>query len=191
MLGSSDAGFEVVAVAVDPSSPQTVYVGTSNDGITKTTDGGQTWNSVNNGLPRLDATGQITPVGQYVATAAVATDPHVPDTLYASTLGHGSCCPLMGGGGLYASRDGGSTWNPITNGLIDLNVLAIVPDPSTAGVLYAGTTRGVFSTRDGGGSWDELGFGLHDAYVGTLAIGAAGDVLYAGTVGGVFVLNVP
>src|SRR5439155_27194681 len=145
-------------------TPQTVYVATNNDGIAKTTDGGQTWTAANNGLPRLDATGQATPVGQYVATAAVAIDPHAPGTVYASTLGHGSCCPLMGGGGLYASQDGGGTWNPIMNGLIDLNVLAVVADQSTAGLLYAGTTRGVFSSNDGGGSWDELGFRLHDAY---------------------------
>jgi len=78
-------------------------------------------------------------------------NPHAPGTLYASTLGHGSCCPLMGGGGLYASQNASGTWNPIMNGLIDLNVLAIVADPSTAGVLYADTKRGVFSSNDGGG----------------------------------------
>jgi len=39
------------SLAIDPTTPMTVYVGTSSSGVFKTEDGGATWSPVNNGLP--------------------------------------------------------------------------------------------------------------------------------------------
>jgi photosystem II stability/assembly factor-like uncharacterized protein len=59
-----------------------------------------------------------------------------------------------GGGndeGVWKSTDGGATWAPATNGLGDLDVRSLAPDPGTAGTLYAATSGGgVFKTTTGG-----------------------------------------
>jgi photosystem II stability/assembly factor-like uncharacterized protein len=62
------------SLALEPGSPNTLYAGTSGDGVHKSTDGGATWNAVNNGL-----------TNPHVYALAIA--PTTPPTLYAGTLG--------------------------------------------------------------------------------------------------------
>lgn len=66
------------------------------------------------------------------------------------------------------------------------NVEALVIDPVTPAVLYAGTLGGgVFKSTDGGGSWASVNTGLTDKYVQTLVIDPVSPAtLYAGTNGG-------
>ena len=60
----------VTAVALDPSNPSTVYVGTP--GVFKSTDGGETWAPAANGIPSSS-----------LGVAAIAVDPAHPSILYA------------------------------------------------------------------------------------------------------------
>ena len=58
---------------------------------------------------------------------------------------------------------GAATWTPIgpEGGL----VFTVVPDPSTPGMLYAGTyDGGVFVSTDGGASWSATGYGPTNVY---------------------------
>ncbi len=56
-------------------------------------------------------------------------------------------------GGLYVSRDGGSTWvsNPEMKGQSILALTASGSDPKT---LVAGTLKGVYRSNDGGEHWE-------------------------------------
>ena len=66
------------------------------------------------------------------------------------------------GGGLWETKDGGSTWQPRTDNQPSLAMGAIVFDPSNPAVVYAGTGEGDFFSRlgagllrstDGGATW--------------------------------------
>src|SRR6266571_3311000 len=107
------------AIAVAPSDPRTLYVGSGEglqrpdlsvgDGIYKSTDGGETWQKV---LYRDENTG-----GMDLAFA-----PADPQTVFA-VLWSARQAPWEAGwvlsknNGLYKSSDGGTTWRQITTGL--------------------------------------------------------------------------
>lgn len=62
-------------------------------------------------------------------------------------------------GGVIKSVDAGVTWTPINNGLSDLSVRGITPNPSDpSNTLYAVTTggKGFHKTTDGGATWVPL-----------------------------------
>jgi Big-like domain-containing protein len=92
----------VTAIAVDPATAQTVYVGTAQGGLYRSLDGGNTW------TPLMDS-------AQSLAIGALALDPQNSDTLFVGT-GEGN---LSGdsffGVGLYIIR-GASTAAPVLTG---------------------------------------------------------------------------
>jgi tetratricopeptide (TPR) repeat protein/photosystem II stability/assembly factor-like uncharacterized protein len=91
---------KISALAIDSRNPDTVYAGTGfrsnydGHGIYKSTDGGLSWDPINNGLPVDD----MYLGGYYVQ--AIAIDPYDSQTIYAG-----------GFSGLYKSTDGGASWN--------------------------------------------------------------------------------
>src|SRR5438034_1355723 len=48
--GGGPPGGVVRALAIDPSTPATLYGGTNPNGVFKSTDGGTSWTAVNSGL---------------------------------------------------------------------------------------------------------------------------------------------
>ena len=62
----------VDAVAVNPQSPSTVYIGTGGAGIYMSTDGGSSWEAANQGL-------------DYNYVQDIEIDPADPSILYAAT----------------------------------------------------------------------------------------------------------
>jgi photosystem II stability/assembly factor-like uncharacterized protein len=120
-------------------------------GMYKSTDGGQSWTSVENGLPSDFG-------------FATATHPRDPETAY--------LLPLVGAEKRYApdgklavwrTRDGGQTWQDLRQGLPQsgayLCVLrqAMATDPLTPAGIYFGTTGGtLFASPDEGESWTTI-----------------------------------
>jgi photosystem II stability/assembly factor-like uncharacterized protein len=156
----------VSALALDPSSPRTVYVGGDNGDVGcqerdlafKSTDGGSTWTAL-----AIDAVN-----GLYV-------DPSSPETVYALA------------DRLMKSADGGMTWSSAGAGLPQfIDSLAI--DPLSSSTLYAATSSGLFKSTDGGGSWLPAGAGLPPGAVSTVAVSPRErGTVYAGIRGvGVF-----
>ena len=69
-----------MALGIDPNTPSTLYAGTYDAGVFKSTDGGSTWNALNTGI----TTGRTNiPVG------ALAIDPMEPRRVYAGTYDGG------------------------------------------------------------------------------------------------------
>jgi photosystem II stability/assembly factor-like uncharacterized protein len=159
------------AIAVAPSDPKTLYVGSGEadmrsdiaygNGMYKSTDGGKTWTHIG-----LDDTRQI---------GAVVVDPRDANVVYVAALGH--AYGPNAERGVFKTTDGGKTWNKVlykdaSTGAIDLTI-----DPKHPDTLYAslwqtrrppwnvyppsnGPGSGLYKTTDGGSTWTQLSNGL-------------------------------
>jgi len=172
------------AMAVAPSAPDVVYVGSGEstprdstgygNGVYKTTDGGATWTHL--GLENTEHIGKI------------AVDPRNPDVVFVAAMGS-----LYGPNpdrGVFRSRDGGRTWQRVLYGDENVGAVEVVIDPSNPRVVYAGlwNTRrppwfvyaptngpggGIFKSTDGGSTWKQLTAGLPTGVIGRSGIAVA------------------
>lgn len=115
--------------------PWTIISGSREGGFFKSTDGGETWRQISNGLPS-----QIIGKGNLAVTAAN------PRRIYALV-------EASPGGGLYRSDDAGESWQLVnsTPGLITrpFYYTSIGADPANADVVYAGAET-FYKSTDGG-----------------------------------------
>ena len=163
----------VGAIAVAPSDPNVVYVGTgsacprgnisSGDGVYRSTDAGKTWKHIG-----LRDAGQV---------GKIRIHPDDPDHVYVAVLGH-----MFGPNeerGVFRSTDGGETWEKVLfiddrTGVVDLSM-----DANNPRILYAGAwaaerkpwslisgseAGGIYRSTDGGDNWDHLKGGLPRRY---------------------------
>ena len=93
----------VASLAVAPDDPQTLYAGCVSTGAYRTTDGGQTWEPINNGL-------EMTP-GAALRVTALAVDEQDSDHVVAATAyGVGEFAVQLVPWGIYESHDAGHSW---------------------------------------------------------------------------------
>ncbi len=179
-------------LVVDPDNPSVLFAASADAGIFRSTNGGASWTSSNQGLP-----------GTFVI--ALAIDPSTPSTVYAglryegahkSTNGGRTWIPIndgIGGNrtitvfavdpstpltifagtydGAFLSVNGGTSWSPVTGGLPTGSIASIAIDPTDSSVVYVGMEgQGVFKSTDGGATWDPSNTGLEDGVVESLAI---------------------
>ena len=131
----------VIAMAVDPSYPATVYAGTKGDAVYKSYDGGQRWVSMRTGLD--DATISSV-VNQFVF------DPYDSNHMFVATTM-----------GIFETKSGGGSWTKRMEGMKEvLMVVTLCMDPTRPAILYAGTSGGVYKTVNEGGHWDKVNNGL-------------------------------
>jgi len=90
---SDPEGDITLALAIDPSDPETLYAG--GNGVFKTTDGGKSWTAIDSDLAELNA------------TITLVIDPKDPATLYAGTS-YGS---------VFKTADGGARWTTVSGGI--------------------------------------------------------------------------
>ena len=195
----------VIAVAVDPLSPNIVYVGTQNEGLFKSTDYGDTWKSTASGLSGAITYLTLDPTksGRLFASTATAfylsedggetwtnvlnmpawtvtIDPNRPSTVYATARTQG----------IFRSVDGGHTWQGINGGLTSLTMgrsAPVIIDPTNPQTLYVGSSGGVFKSLDGGDHWFAVNSGLDELTVNGLAMDPRNPaVLYACGPNGVY-----
>jgi photosystem II stability/assembly factor-like uncharacterized protein len=162
-------GGHIVALAIDPTNASIEYAGTWGAGIYKTTDAGQGWVLMNNGLGNL-----------YINFIAI--DPVTPSTIYLGTQKDG----------VYKSTNAGSSWSATGPGLnSEAIVYTIAIDPSAPDTVYAGTRSpgstppwggGVYKSTNGGGTWQAMNSGLGEEWVYSIAIHpTTPSILYAAT----------
>lgn len=138
------------AIAIDPRTPSTVYIGTANGGVWKSTDNGTTWS------PKTDYMGSL-------AIGALAIDPNNSSTIFAGT-GEYHGPPVDGayqyyGNGLLRSEDGGETWSELaTSTFAHDEISRILFDPTdlTSRRMFLSSATGVYESVDGGINWSQL-----------------------------------
>lgn len=153
-------GVNVIVLTFDPFTPSTIYAGTDR-GVFRSTDSGETWNSVYEGWPALEV-------------SAISVDPVAPHIVYVGGLYN------VGGfhGVVLKTADGGDTWDSANTGLpVDPPVsvvAALVIDPLVTSTLYAATggpfSAGIFKSIDAGGTWSASSTGLPSHRVTKLVI---------------------
>ena len=127
---------EINSIAVHPSRPQTIYIGTNNYGVMVSTDGGKNFLPTNGGYS-----------GRFVN--AIVVDRETPNRVYAATIN-----TTTGGGFFFLSTDNGETWRPSMRSMPPrLITYAILQDASDANLIYLGTNLGVYRSLDRGASW--------------------------------------
>jgi hypothetical protein len=132
----------VTALAVDPSDPSgnTVYVGTANGGVWKTTDGGNSWISISDGL----ATQSI---------GALAIAPDATNTLFVGTGEPNTNADSYYGFGLYRSGDGGASFTKLGGSTFDRLTIFRILTRGTGNLLLVATNKGLYRSSDGGATW--------------------------------------
>jgi photosystem II stability/assembly factor-like uncharacterized protein len=173
------------AIAVAPSNPNIIYVGSGEadmrsdigfgDGIYKSTDAGKTWKNVG-----LRDSRQI---------ARMLVDPKDPNLVYAAALGH--AYGPNAERGVYRSSDGGATWQKVLDKGPETGAADLAFDPANPKVIYAtmwtakrppwsvyapieGPGSGLYKSTDGGGHWTQIsGHGLPDSQWGRASVAVA------------------
>ncbi len=131
----------VIAMAIDPAYPATVYAGTKGDAVYKSHDGGQRWTSMRSGL---DDTTFSSVVNQFLFDPADAQ--HI---FLATTMG------------IFETKNGGEQWKKKMEGMKEvLMVVTLGMDPTRPAILYAGTSGGVYKSVDQAGHWEKVNNGL-------------------------------
>ena len=132
-------------ITMDTLTPGTVYACEmyGRYGVAKSTDGGNTWVHTGNGLQ--------TKYDRMVTKLVI--DPANAQRLWISTGSDENGNPPRPGNGVFASTNGGASWQP--SGLQDTTVPCIGITP--AGVLFAGTVgHGLYTSTNGGASWQPV-----------------------------------
>ena len=137
-----------------PSQPNVFYIGAVNGGVWKTTDAGETWQSIFDHEP----------TGSIGAVAVAASDPNV---VYAAS-GEGLPRPdLSTGDGIYKSTDAGRTWTHLAGLRNGQQIAKLIVDPRDPNRLFvavlghpyaANDERGVFRSTDGGATFQRVLF---------------------------------
>lgn len=127
----------VVALAIDPITPSTLYAATST-ALYKSVDGAGSWTNL---------------VPSNFFSSKLVIDPLTPTTLYTAIA--------AGNAGVGKSIDSGATWQSVSSGLPSNFVTDLAIDPKTPTTLYAASASGgLYKTTNGGASWIVANFGL-------------------------------
>ncbi|GAB4577800.1 MAG: hypothetical protein Fur0022_05320 [Anaerolineales bacterium] len=164
-------------LTVDPQTPSTLYASSSawvnsntQYAFYKSTDGGQTWQPANFGLPEEP----------YVTQFIV--DPHTSTNLLAVVSGE-----------IYKSTDGGQTWNRVGAGLPEVNadVETLVADPIHPSLFYAAIWgHGVYRSLNGGETWEPVSSEPSTVIFNSLIIDPSKpNTLYATSAEGLWVIQ--
>lgn len=197
--GLNNTHIDVGSIAFDPVNQGTIYLGHLVLGLSKSTDGGANWTTIQpasfsassllidpNTPTTLYASGTAFGVSKSIDAGATwttantglpstsvfasALDPNDPLRLYALGL---SASPLA------TTADGAASWTPVAS--VPIVPQSIAVDAATSTVFVGGT--GVYGAAAGGASWTPVGDDAPPGAVSALAVDPAAALLFAGTTG--------
>src|SRR5450830_358102 len=172
------------AIAVAPSAPDTIYVGSGEstlrdsmgfgNGVYKSTDAGKSWTHLG-----LDETHHI---------GKIAVDPKNANVLFVAAIGH--LYAPNPERGVFRSTDGGKSWKKVLFKNDNVGAVDVAIDPTDSRVVYAslwntrrppwytyqpsnGPGGGLFKSTDGGTTWHQLTSGLPKEGIGRSGIAIA------------------
>jgi photosystem II stability/assembly factor-like uncharacterized protein len=174
------------AIAIDPDNPQTIYAGSGEaclfsfntmydgKGLFKSTDGGQSWITINNGF------------GEYTHFSDIAVNPHNSNIVLASIAsGNFFVGDSLPNEGVWKSTDAGLTWNRTLN---EEDAYDILFHPVNPAIVYATIggmqpNSGFYISTDEGNTWTQSNAGLPDpTEIGRMQIDlshSSPNILYA------------
>ncbi len=171
-------------IAVAPSDPNVIYVGTGEacirgdisygKGMYKSVDAGKSWMHI--GLEDSRHIGRV------------IVDPQNPDIVFVAALGHAYGPNTERG--VFRSADGGKTWQKVLYKDDKTGAIDITFAPSNSHTLYAalwqanrtpwimesgGPGSGLYKSSDGGQTWKQLeGHGLPKGVLGRIGVSVSG-----------------
>jgi photosystem II stability/assembly factor-like uncharacterized protein len=171
------------AIAIAPSDPNVVWVGTGEsfirsnvsigNGVYRSTDAGATWTHLG-----LEKTGRI---------PRIVVDPKNPDVALVAALG--TCYGPQQERGVYRTTDGGKRWERTLFVDEGTGVSDLAADASNPRIVFAGAWPieiktwgrksggpggGLFVSKDGGATWKRITeHGLPDPPIGKVAVAVA------------------
>jgi len=148
-------------VALAPSNDQYIYF-SAYSSIHKTTNYGETWENISDGLPTIDISG-------------IEVNPDDPDNIFVSLSEYEE------GEKVYQSTDGGETWTNYSFNLPNVPANCLAHDGN--GGVYVGTDLGVFFKSDELSNWQTYGDNLPIVAVRDLDILPNNNIIRAGTYG--------
>ncbi len=179
-----DANTGCADLAMDPADPRTLYAtmwdfrrqpwtfrsGGPGSGIYKSSDGGDTWRRLTNGLPEGE-----------LGRCAVSVSPARPERVYAFVEAKASA--------MYRSDDRGETWTKLSTaaGVISrpFYFSYVIADPKDPDRVYKPAT-GLFVSDDAGATFSAIGGGVHSDYHALWVNPADTDEIWVGTDGGLY-----
>lgn len=168
-------------IAIAPSNPDTIYVGTGEEnfsgdslygaGILRSDDGGATWTQLGTDV-------FVDPNGGGARTSRILVDPKDSNTIYVGTTW-----------GLWKSTDGGQSWALKLSSRTQAAITDLIMAPDNPAVLYAAvsvpnsaTNKGLYRSLDFGETWQPLDLGLTSSEIGRINVTispALPQILYA------------
>ena len=172
------------AIAVAPSNPNVIYVGTGEsglrgdmtwgNGVYRSLDGGKTWASLG-----LQDSRQI---------GAIIIDPDNPDIVLVAAIGHAFGPNTTRG--IFRTTDGGKTWTKTLYKDENSGAIDVTFDPHNSQIVYAslwqmrrqpwnmssgGPGSGLYRSMDGGVTWTQLkGNGIPTGILGRIDVTVSG-----------------
>ncbi len=181
------------ALALAPSAPNTIYVGTGEadmrsdiahgNGVYKSTDGGAHWTHI--GLADSRQIGRV------------IVDPHNPAVVFVAALGHAyGPNPQRG---VFRTTDGGKHWDKVLFKNPDIGAIDLAFKPGAPNTIYAalwqtrrppwsayppsdGPGSGLYVSHDRGNHWRQIksgGFPAHPGRIGIALAPSQPDRVYA------------
>ncbi len=152
-----------IATAMHAPTSNRLYVGTSTGAIFRYDWSGAAWARTVLTTPRAGAS---------------ISDIHVEAS---NPSGVWATMRAMGGGRIFRSGDGGTTWTDRSPGLPALPINAVCVDPGNANRVWTAADLGVYQSLNGGANWTVLGTSLPNVLVADLIFHPHARVLRAGT----------
>ena len=167
----STSSASIGAIAVAPSDPNTIYVGTGEadmrdsiqfgDGMYSSNDGGKSWKHIG-----LEGTKQI---------GRIIVDPKNSNLVYVAALGN--AYGPNADRGVFRTHDGGVTWEKVLFKNNDVGAIDLNFDPTNSQIIYAalwnvrrppwfiyapanGPGAGIFKSTNGGATWKQIDDGI-------------------------------